>query len=208
MERLWTTTFLSSKYHVTLWRIYRLCPQVRVYRVVPRRVALALRTRASAPGILECRFELANPLTWPTRVLTLPDKRPRTSAPHRITGMPSRTRRGSLPPSGLAKKVKNYATVGKNRNFYGNSWLSCTGDKLYVRGFKSNRLELATWSFKKRGTGHATALLAYLEEQLRDGLLPQTELYVESVLNPRFADFFRRREGWKEVPGPSFVYTV
>lgn len=125
--------------------------------------------------------------------------------------MPSSTRSGAaIFPSGLTGKVVAFAKEGTGApgpaGLYGlqalrraqNAWLSCEGDKLYVRRYNPRRLELASWVFKKRGRGHATKMLAYLEEHLVD--LPQSELYVESVHNERFADFFRRRPGWEEVP--------
>jgi hypothetical protein len=118
--------------------------------------------------------------------------------------MPSSTRSGAdVFPSGLTGQVYHYAKEGRRATAFGNAWLACAGDKLYVRGFRKGRLELANWKFKKRGTGHATNMLAYLEEHLRD--LPQSELYVEAVHNERFANFFRRRSGREEVAGPSFV---
>ena len=122
--------------------------------------------------------------------------------------MPSSTRSGvAIFPSGLTGKVVGFAKEGTGAPSCGNAWLSCEGDKLYVRRYNPRRLELAAWAFKKRGRGHATKMLAYLEEHLVD--LPQSELYVESVGNERFADFFRRRPGWEEVPAgrfPCFVF--
>jgi hypothetical protein len=125
-----------------------------------------------------------------------------------------RTRRGKLAPSGLAKMVEDFAKSGKYAVFLSDSavanpWLECGGDRLYVRGYKRAQLQLANWQFKVRGRGHATALLTYLEELLVAGGLPQSELYVESVFNERFAEFFRRRPGWTEVPNAlSFVYGI
>ena len=121
--------------------------------------------------------------------------------------MPSSTRSGAaIFPSGLTGKVVAFAKEGTGAPGCGNAWLSCEGDELYVRRYNPRRLELASWKFKKRGRGHATKMLAYLEEHLVD--LPQSELYVESVHNERFADFFRRRPGWEEVPSsyPCFVF--
>ena len=120
-----------------------------------------------------------------------------------------RTRRTKLfPPSGLAQRVVDYATNGKYAGAYGNAWIECRGDRLYVRGYKCKQLQLATWRFKTRGRGHATALLGYLEALLTMGELSQTALFVESVSNERFANFLRRRAGWVEVAGPSFVYAA
>ena len=122
--------------------------------------------------------------------------------------MPSSTRSGvAIFPSGLTGKVVGFAKEGTGAPSCGNAWLFCEGDKLYVRRYNPRRLELASWQFKKRGRGHATKMLAYLEEHLVD--LPQSELCVESVHNERFADFFRRRPGWEEVPAgrfPCFVF--
>ena len=113
--------------------------------------------------------------------------------------MPSSTRSGAaIFPSGLTGKVVAFAKEGTGAPGCGNAWLSCEGDKLYVRRYNPRRLELASWAFKKRGRGHATKMLAYLEEHLVD--LPQSELYVDQVGNERFAAFFRRRPGWEEVP--------
>lgn len=120
-----------------------------------------------------------------------------------------RTRRTNLlPPSILAKKVIDYATHGKHAGAFGNAWLESRGDKIYVRGYKRTKLELATWDFNRRGKGHATALLTYLETMLSTGNLPQTQLFVESVHNQRFAEYFRRRTGWVEISGLSFAYAV
>lgn len=121
--------------------------------------------------------------------------------------MPSITRRGSLPPSGLANKIERYARTGKYSTGYGNAWIECSGDRLYVRGHKTKRLELANWQFKTRGRGHAKELLHYFETLIMNNSLPQIELYVESVHNRRFADFFRNRHGWIEVNGPSFTFS-
>lgn len=119
-----------------------------------------------------------------------------------------RTRRTELfPPSGLAKKVVDYAMHGKGAGGFGSAWLDSRGDTLYVRGHKSKKLQLATWRFKKRGTGHAKMLLSYLETLVCSGKIPQTELFVESVINQRFAEHFRRRADWVEVgTGPDFVF--
>lgn len=119
-----------------------------------------------------------------------------------------RTRRTELlPPSGLAKKVVDYAMHGKGAGGFGSAWLDCRGDMLYVRGHNSKKLQLATWRFKKRGTGHAKMLLSYLETLVLSGKIPQTELFVEAVTNQRFAEHFRRRADWVEVgSGPNFVF--
>lgn len=121
------------------------------------------------------------------------------------------TRSGVRAPSGLAKAVKDFASAGTRRVAYmDNKWIVQDGDKLYVRKWKADRLELSHWSFRHRGTGHATRLLEYLESTLARGGIPQSELYVENVVNERFASFFRRRNGWSEEttnsPSPSFLF--
>ena len=119
--------------------------------------------------------------------------------------MPSSTRSGvAVFPSGLTGMVVQYATTGKGARAYGNAWLKLSGDRIYVRGHGKDCPHLANWRFKKRGSGHATKMLDYLEEHLAD--LPQSELYVECVHNERFAKFFRCRSGWVELPGPSFLF--
>tara|TARA_B100001769_G_C21663450_1_gene368518 strand:+ start:150 stop:566 length:417 start_codon:yes stop_codon:yes gene_type:complete len=120
-----------------------------------------------------------------------------------------RTRRTELlPPSGLCKKVFDYAMHGKGAGGFGSAWLISRGDKIYVRGHNSKKLELATWRFNKRGTGHAKMLLSYLETLVLSGKIPQTELFVESVTNQRFAEHFRRRDCWVEVgSGPHFLFS-
>jgi hypothetical protein len=89
-------------------------------------------------------------------------------------------------------------------------WLCCQGDQLYVRRIK-NELQLANWKFKKRGRGHATALLHHLETLHSNGKLHQEKIVVENVGNEGFAAFLRRRHGWVEqnaddIVPPSFVY--
>jgi len=124
------------------------------------------------------------------------------------------TRSGSAPvaPSRLAKAIAQFANASVSGCAGVNSkWIRDGDDKLYVRKWTGRRLELANWSFKRRGTGHARSLLKYLEALLTRSMIPQSELYVENVVNDRFASFFRRRDGWTEEgspynPAPSFVF--
>ena len=47
-----------------------------------------------------------------------------------------------------------------------------------------------------------------MEELVITKGIPQEKLYVESVRNRRFADFFRKRAGWKEIPPVNMIGSI
>lgn len=118
------------------------------------------------------------------------------------------TRSGPRSPSALAKDIETFALRRKRDIIVFNSkWFERNGDKIYVRNWRKDRLELASWAFRTKGRGHATMILDYLESLVLGNHIPQTSLFVENVINQKFADFFRKRNGWSETVGPSFVFS-
>lgn len=112
-----------------------------------------------------------------------------------------------VPPSSLASKMLKFATT-RTINPYFNGWLQFASDKIYVRKGVDRRFHLANWNFKKRGHKHATRILEFFETIVKTNDFPYIGLKVETVLNHRFAAFFRTRKGWVEdgETPPSFVF--
>ena len=105
-------------------------------------------------------------------------------------------------PTSLAVWIK--ASAGGQ--FPRNAWFQLPNLEVYVRvvpGLK--RIDIANVLARVRGQGTFTSFLVDME-RLADEL--GFSLYIENVLEPRFADFFRQR-GYKEIPSdgpPSFTW--
>jgi hypothetical protein len=114
-----------------------------------------------------------------------------------------------VPPSALAAKMFKFSKA-TTINPYFSGWITHAGDRIYVRKGVDKRFHLATWQLKKKGQGHATRILEYFEKLVKMEEFPYKGLKVESVINERFADFFRERGGWLEVndlsPVSTFVF--
>jgi len=83
----------------------------------------------------------------------------------------------------------------------GSGWITSSQGAVYVRkgvhlidGRLVTTLDLASIDMVAPGQGHFTRFL----EQAKD-LNPWDAIYIENVLNPRFAEHLRR-SGWSEIP--------